>query len=183
MDDLQREKEQGLDTEYLANVLDKKKEVGSRFQTPGFGLAAQLFSSVAKYVVEELGPKEGENLLKRAVEFFGKERGKRIAEKVKAEGKVLSFKNWLIYTDIDSANFRPIASVQNGDFMAKIKHCTFYKAAEEWGLGEYAKIYCKYVDYKILEGYNPDIKLVLNQRQFTGKNRCIFRYTIKDENK
>jgi len=111
-------------------------------------------------------------------------RGKRIADKVIAEKKLLTFKNWLIYTDIDSLrNFRPITSTPNGDFLVKVKHCTFYNAAEEWGLGEFATIYCKYVDYKILEGYNPDIKLQLEARQFTGKNRCVFRYIMKEKNK
>lgn len=180
MDALKREKELGLDMDYLGDVLDKKKEVGSKYQTPGFGLAAQLFSSLAKSIIAKLGPEEGETLLKEAVEYFGKKRGEKIAERVKAEGKDLTFKNWLIYTDIDSSkNFRPIVSIDDGDFIAKVKHCSFFKAAEEWGLGEYAKIYCKYVDYKILEGYNPDIKLNLNQRQLSGKSRCVFRYKVK----
>ncbi len=183
MSDLRREKEQGFDMEYLGDVLDKKKEIGIKYQTPGFGLAAQLFSSVAKFVIEHLGPEKGEQLLKEAVEYFGIERGKRIAERVKSEGKPSTFKNWLIYTDIDSSNFRPIANVENSDFIAKIKHCSFYKAAKEWGLEQYAKIYCKYVDYKILVGFNPDIKLILKHREVTGKNRCVFRYIMKEKNK
>jgi hypothetical protein len=183
MDDLKREKEKGFDFEYLSDVLDKKKEVGDKYQTPGFGLAAQLFSCVAKYVIEKLGPEEGEALLKKAIEHFGEERGKRIADRVKAEGKPLTFKNWLIYTDIDSINFRPTVNVENCDFITKVKHCTFFNAVKEWGLEEYAKYYCKYVDYKILEGYNPDIKLILDERHTTGKSRCIFRYIMKEENK
>ena len=95
----------------------------------------------------------------------------------------LSFKNWLIYSDIDTLNFKPISSIDNGDFIAKIKKCTFFNAAADWGLEEYSKMYCNYVDYKILEGYNPDIKLVLNQRQDMGTNRCIFRYIMKEDNK
>ena len=130
MSDLKREKEQGFDLEYLGDVLDKKKEIGIKYQTPGFGLAAQLFSSVAKSVIERLGSEEGEKLLKEAIEFFGKERGKRIAERVKAEGKPLTSKNWLIYTDIDSSNFRPIATINDGDFIAKIKAENFEKLGE-----------------------------------------------------
>jgi len=71
MDDLKREKENGFDSEYLNDVLDKKIEVSDKYQTPGFGLAAQLFSTVAKHVMEKLGPEEGEKLLKQAVEDFG----------------------------------------------------------------------------------------------------------------
>lgn len=184
MEDLKREKEIGFDFEYLGDVLEKKKELGKKYQTPGFGLASQLFSSVAKFVIEKLGPTEGEELLKEAIEYFGKERGRRIAERVKSEGKPLTFKNWLIYTDIDSTeNFRPIASVDNNDFLVKVKHCSFYNSAEEWDIGEYAKIYCKYVDYAILEGYNPEVKLILKERQATGAKRCVFRYIMKVENK
>ena len=183
MNDLTREKETGLDFEYLGDVLDKKVDVGTKFQTPGFGLAAQLFSTVAKHVINYLGVNDGEKLLKEAVEEFGFYRGKLIAEKVKSEGLELSFKNWLIYTDIDSMkNFRPITTTPDGDFLAKIKHCTFFNAAEDWGLGEFAKYYCRYVDYKILEGYNPDIRLILKDRYSTGEKRCFFRYIIKQDN-
>jgi hypothetical protein len=184
MDDLKREKEVGLDMDYLEEVLDKKKEIGEKYQTPEFGLAAQLFSTVAKHVIKKLGDTEGEKLLKEAIEDFAFERGKRIAMKVREEGLPLTLKNWLIYSDIDSfTNFRPITSTPGGDFLAKVKHCTFYNAAEDWGLSDYAKIYCKYADYKILEGYNPDIELILKERQATNARRCVFRYIMKEENK
>lgn len=183
MDDLKREKEEGFDIEYMSDTLEKKKDVGEKFQTLGFGLAAQLFSVVAKHIMDKLGPEEGEALLKDAVEEFGFERGKRIAKNVTDAGKPLTFKNWLIYTDINSINFHPTASMKNGDFIAKIKKCSFMKAAEDWGLKDYAKIYCKYVDYKILEGYNPDVKLILDDRHTTGSSRCVFKYIMKERNK
>ncbi|MBD3341710.1 MAG: hypothetical protein GF353_21575 [Candidatus Lokiarchaeota archaeon] len=183
MNDLKREKEIGIDFDYLDDVLEKKKQVGDKYQTPGFGLAAQLFCSIAKFLVDEIGEERAEKLLRKAVEYFGKERGKRIAERVKSARAQLTFKNWLIYTDIDSVNFRPVPSVKEGDFIAKVKHCSFFNAAKEWGLERYAKYYCNYVDYKILEGYNPNIKLVLDNRFETGKRRCTFRYIMKDSNK
>ncbi|MHA1191356.1 MAG: L-2-amino-thiazoline-4-carboxylic acid hydrolase [Promethearchaeota archaeon] len=183
MDDLKREKEKGFDMEYIGDVLDQRKELKGKYDTPGFGLAAQLFSCMTKHVVKKLGAEEGEKLIKKAVEEFGFERGKRIADKVKALGKPLTFKNWLIFSDIDTLIFKPISSFEDGDFIAKIKKCTFFNAAADWGLEKYSKMYCNYVDYKILEGYNPDIKLILDQRQDTGTNRCVFRYIMKEDNK
>jgi predicted ArsR family transcriptional regulator len=184
VNDIHREKEKGFDLEYLLDVPQKKEDIGNAYQTPGFGLAAQLFSSVAKFVIERLGEEEGEQLLRDAVEYFGNQRGKRIADRVKEQGKELSFKNWLIYSDIDATeNFQPEPSLENGDLFVKVEHCTFYKAAEEWGLGDYAKIYCKYVDYAILNGYNPDVKLILKERQATGTDYCLFHYIMKEENK
>ena len=54
MDDLKKEKIEGLDFQYLGDVIDKKKEIGNKYITPGFGLAGQLFSMVAKHVIKEL---------------------------------------------------------------------------------------------------------------------------------
>ncbi|MCJ7771919.1 MAG: L-2-amino-thiazoline-4-carboxylic acid hydrolase [Desulfobacterales bacterium] len=183
MNDLQREKKKGISFPYLAKGAYKRLLAGIKYQTPGFGLASQLFSTMAKHIIEKLGPEEGEALIKQAVESFGRERGKRIAEVVQSKGKPLSLANWLIYTDISPKNFAAKPSLPDGDLEAKVGNCFFYNAAEKWGLGEYAKLYCKYADYAILDGYNPDVKLLLEQRQKTGKDHCVFRYIMKEENK
>lgn len=184
MNDIDREKSAGFDFEYLMTVPQEKEALGDAYQTPGFGIGAQLFATVAKAVIERLGKEEGEKLLKDAVERFGRERGRRIAEQVKAAGKPLTFKNWLIYTDIDtSRNFQVEPSIEDGDLVAKISNCTFYESAARWGLGDYANIYCTYVDYAILDGYNPDIKLILKQRGPSPQDCCVFRYIMKESNK
>ena len=180
MDDLEREKVEGFSWEYLGEVPQKKEEAGDRHFTPGFGLAARLFSSVARVVIERLGPEDGEELLREAIEYFGEQRGAGIAAKVKAEGEPLTFKNWLIHTDIDSVNFQNVPELDEGDLVVKVSGCTFYDAAEQWGLGEYARTYCKYADYAILRGYNPDIRLVLETRQSSGRDHCVFRYSMKE---
>ena len=184
MNDLQREKEAGFDFEYLLEALPKKEEIGDRYQTPGFGLAAQLFCSTAKSVMEHLDQDQGQALLKEAVEYFGLERGRRIADRVKALGLPLTFRNWLIYGDIDAnRNFAAAPDVDQGDLVVKVENCTFYQAAREWGLEDLAGLYCRYVDYAILKGYNPDIKLILEDRGQTGQDHCVFRYIMKESNK
>ncbi|HPV97242.1 MAG TPA: L-2-amino-thiazoline-4-carboxylic acid hydrolase [Spirochaetota bacterium] len=183
MNELEREKSRGLSLSYLIKVLFMRLGLGKRHHTPGFGLAAQLFSVVAKHVLAELGPERGEELLKKAIEEFGNERGRRIAETVRSRGKPLSLRNWIIYTDIAPENFAARPSFPEGDLQAKVGNCNFFNAAERWGLGEYAKIYCKYADYAILNGYNPDVTLLLEQRQWSGRDHCIFRYVMKEENK
>jgi|WetSurMetagenome_2_1015567.scaffolds.fasta_scaffold170393_2 hypothetical protein len=183
MEDLQREKKKGLSLWYLKDVMLRRRIIGKRYHTPGFGLAAQLFATMCRAIIQKLGPVEGEALIKEAVQSFGRERGKRIAQKVAAQGKPLTFKNWLIYTDIDGGNFPVKAYIENNDLLAPVKGCTFNNAACEWGLDEYSSIYCKYADYAILEGYNPDIKLILEQRHKTGKDFCLFRYIMKEANK
>ena len=74
MNELDREKKWGLSFPYLLRVLFMRRKIGKNYQTPGFGLAAQLFATVAKHVISQLGPGEGEKLLKGAIEEFGRER-------------------------------------------------------------------------------------------------------------
>ncbi|MBN1881553.1 MAG: L-2-amino-thiazoline-4-carboxylic acid hydrolase [Deltaproteobacteria bacterium] len=120
-------------------------------------------------------------MLKEAIERFGFKRGRRIAENVKGLGLPLTFKNRRICSDLDSSkNLQPIPDIQDDDLVVKVSHCTFYNAEKTWGLGEYAHIYCKYVDYKILEGYSQDVKMELFQRQTTGEDFCLFRYRMKE---
>jgi hypothetical protein len=183
MEDLKKEKTEGFDWTYMSDVLTKKEEIGDKYQIPGFGLGAVLFAFTAQAVMEAHGPDKGEDLLKIAVENFGRARGKRIASIVAGQGMPLTLKNWLIYSDIDSRNFDPHPDLNNDDLVVKAGECTFWKAAQAFGLGDDAKIYCKYVDYAILEGYNPEIKLVLEDRHQSGKDHCVFRYIMKEVNK
>ncbi len=183
MDELRREKTKGLSLPYLLKAALMRLIYGKKFHTPGFGLAAQLFASTAREVLKELGPEKGEALLKRAVESFGRERGRRIAATVTGKEKPLSLRNWIIHTDIDPSNFPAKPDFPDGDLRAKVKDCAFIRAAERWGMKEYAAIYCKYADYAILDGYNPDVKLVLKTRHETGEDHCVFRYILKEENK
>jgi hypothetical protein len=184
MDDLERERKLGFDWDYLADVLDSRAKLSGKYEIPGFGLGAALFSFMARAIIQELGQEKGEVLIRQAVEEFGRARGRRIATIVKDLGKPLTLKNWLIYSDIDSVNFDPHPDLDNNDLVVKAGECTFWNAAKEFGMGEYGKIYCKYADYAILSGYNPGIKLVLHDRHHIGQeDHCVFRYVMKEENR
>ncbi|MHA1518958.1 MAG: L-2-amino-thiazoline-4-carboxylic acid hydrolase [Promethearchaeota archaeon] len=181
MDELEKEKQDGLNLLYLMGAIPKRALAGKKFQTPGFGIGAQLFATMGKHIIDKLGPEEGELLIKAAVEEFGHTRGKKIAEKVSGLGKPLSLKNWLIHTDLNSSNTKLKSKFENGDLIVHVGGCTFIEAAQEWGVEDYAKIYCKYVDCAIMEGYNPDIKLKVNTRHETGEKFCRFQYIVKNE--
>jgi hypothetical protein len=183
MDDLLREKEKGFSYWYMKDVPFRRKFLSDSYHTQGFGFAAQLFASLSKHILEKHGVVEGEKLIKEAVEYFGRERGQRIAQLVQGLGKPLSLKNWLIYSDIDGSNFEAKPYIKNHDLVVEVKRCSFIEAAGKWGLKEQASLYCKYVDYAILEGYNPEVKLDLLSRHDTGKDYCLFRYIIKEGNK
>ncbi len=184
MDELEREKKEGLSWDYLADVPAKKDEIGDKYQIPGWGLGATLFSFAAKAVIDELGPEKGEALLKKAIEEFGRARGRRIAGIVKGLGKPLTFKNYLIYSDVDPRNTHPQpVDIVNGDFIMKTGECVLWNTAGEFGLRDFSSFFCKYFDDGVLDGYNQDIKLTKAYRYQTGKDHCVFRWIMKESNK
>ena len=183
MDDLVREKTHGFSYWYMKDVVPRRVLNGRTYHTPGFGLAAQLFAVTARHVMDRMGPSGGEALVRQAVEEFGRERGRRIAETVRGLGKPLTVKNWLVYSDIHGSNFQARASIDNHDLLVEVHRCTFMEAADRWGLMDPAHLYCRYVDHAILAGYSPDVTLVLQSRHDTGKEYCLFRYIMKESNK
>ena len=80
-------------------------------------------------------------------------------------------------------NFASEPEIDNDDLVAKVTNCTFCNGAAEWGLEAYAKIYCKYADYAIHDGYGAGVKLILEDRFSAGTDHCIFRFIMKDANK
>ncbi|MBU0515406.1 MAG: L-2-amino-thiazoline-4-carboxylic acid hydrolase [Proteobacteria bacterium] len=181
MNDLEREKDKGLSLWYLKDAPLKRKFAGKKDRVPEFGHAARLFAIMAKHVIDRLGPEAGEELIQAAVEEFAFRRGQDIARKVQDQGQPLSLKNWIIHSDIDPQNFKLEIDFPEGDLQARVGRCTWHQAAEQWGLTDYAKLYCRYADYKILEGYNPDVDLTLEDRHQPGRDHCLFRYRMKEK--
>ncbi len=180
MNDLEREKAKGLSRWYLKDAPLKRKLAGKKDRVPEFGHAARLFAIMAKHVIDRLGPEAGEELIQAAVEEFAFRRGRDIARQVQDQGRPLSLKNWIIHSDIDPRNFKLAVDFPEGDLRARVDLCTWHQAAAEWDLTEYARLYCKYADHKILAGYNPDVHLTLEDRYQTGGDTCTFRYRMKD---
>lgn len=182
MDEGKKEREEGIDWDYLAQAMQEKQQVGNEHITPLAGHLGQLFAVTAKSIMDRLGLEEGEALIKEIVERFAEKRGRHIAEKVKKLGKPLTLKNFIVYGDLDSAAVvsGAIPSIEKGDLILEIADCNICRGAEDWGLKKYAYYYCKYIDVAILKGYNPKLKLEVSKRLTAGDGSCVFRYTVKE---
>jgi hypothetical protein len=180
MDEIQKERAEGISWEYLGEAMKKKAALEGKQLTPMPSLMGQMFAVFAKSVIDAMGKEQGEAVIKDAVQTFGRTRGKRIADRVKAQGLELTFANFLIYLDLDSSaalTFTP--SLENGNMFLNISSCAFTEGAKALGLEEYFHYYCRWVDNAILEGYNPDLVLEIPQTLSDGADACIFRYLIK----
>ena len=180
MNEIEREHKDGLTWEYLGESMKKKTALEGKQLTPMPSLMGQMFAVFAKTIIEAVGEKKGEDIVKDAVREFGLTRGRRIAEKVKALGLEPTFANFLIYMDLDSsAALTYTPALEDGNMVLTITRCAFSDGAGEFGLKKYFHYYCKWVDQAILEGYNSELVLEIPQTLSGGADACIFRYLIK----
>lgn len=206
MDDMKKERTEGFDFDYLVAAVNERTKLGDTYLTPVgehlgntlallsgvvveqmgekegsefvFKLTGHIFGIAAKALIEKIGEEKAESILKEVVETFGEGRGRQIAERVKAQAKPLTFKNFLIHTDMDSSNVTPDIkpSIEDGKLVLDIPYCAFNQGARDAGFGEYAYYYCKYIDKAIIRGYNPDIKLEVSHNLSKGDDHCRLIY-------
>lgn len=165
--------------EDLMDILNGQKEVGKKYKTHFFAMFSHIFSTLAEEVIKEFG-KKGREVIGRAVEKFGEERGRKIGELVKSLGKELTLQNFFIYGDLDGGQITKMKpKIVDGNMEIFIRDCVFCNAAKDWGKLDYGKIYCEFVDEAIIRGYNPDIKLEISKTLTHGDKKCHFKYIVK----
>jgi len=162
-------------------VLKAQSEVGKKYKTHFFAMFSQLFCTITEEVINQFGD-DGREAIAKAVIKYGEERGRRIAELVKSQGKELDIKNFFIYGDLDSSSIVKMKpKIVNGNPEIIIRDCVFCNACRDWDKEEYGMLYCEYVDEAILKGYNPDLVLEIPSRMPFGDKKCHFRYIIKQK--
>lgn len=164
----------------LMEVLNGQIEVGSKYKSHFFAMFAQLFCVIAEVIISEFGDK-GREVMGDAVKKYGEERGRRIAEIVKSQGKELDLKNFFIYSDLDAkSTLKYTPKIVDGNLEIVGRDCVFCNGCKEWDKVEYGQIYCEYIDISILKGYNPNLKIEVPSTLTKGNKRCILRYLVQE---
>ncbi|NLZ51972.1 MAG: L-2-amino-thiazoline-4-carboxylic acid hydrolase [Thermoanaerobacteraceae bacterium] len=136
---------------------------------------ALLFGWIAKEVIIRCGD-EGKEALKLGVIKYGKQRGRRMAERVKADGFELSVPNYMAYGEWQAkqGDMDLRFAIQDKDLNMQAHKCPWYQEWKDNNLLEYAYIYCQYVDEAIVKGYNPNLKLDVPENRAEGAQFCDF---------
>jgi len=157
------ERREGFTNDDLMEVLNGQTEVGSKYKSHFFAMFAQLFCTIAEVIISEFADK-GREAMVNAVKKYGEERGRRIAEIVKSQGKELNLKNFFIYSDLDAkSTLKYTPKIVDGNL-------------EIVG----GQIYCEYIDTSILKGYNPNLKIEVPSTLTKGNKRCVLRYLVQE---
>jgi hypothetical protein len=140
---------------------------------------ALLFGLMAKAIMEQAGEHQGEAVLRKAVQQYGHERGRRMALRANANRHPLNMANYIAYSEWKSSpgNQHEMQMVEKApDARVHIHKCPWYQAWKENDLIPYARFYCLEVDRALAHGFNPDLQLDVNGTLPNGAEACEFVY-------
>lgn len=132
---------------------------------------ANMYYHMTKAMIEDFGEVAKETIQRSIIEF-GHERGRRIAERVKAEGLPLTLENLDLYYDIPIAEGWTVhRSFENDQKHNITDSCTFASVWLEKDWAEVGHIYCL-IDIAIREGYSDNVEFRPVKNILKGDDCC-----------
>lgn len=145
-------------------------------------LMANMYYYITKEVIADFGD-DAKKSFERAIIEFGHERGKRIAEKVKAAGLPLTIENLDRFYDIPIAEGWDLHRKYENNQKENITDtCTFADVWLEKDWAEVGHIYCL-VDIAIREGYSDNVEFQPVKNILKGDPHCQSLTVYKDISK
>ena len=120
---------------------------------------AKLFAFMADEVIKEMGGEKGELVVKKAVRRFANLRAEKIINKIKADGKEITFHTVEEYSDYPPNDAWDCDSFIEGDTLREVNRiCPFSKAFREIGLEQAGRLYCEEIDLALNEAFFGNIE-------------------------
>lgn len=132
---------------------------------------ANLYYYLTKAVIEDFG-EDAKKSFERAIIEFGHERGRKIAEQVKAEGLPLTLENLDRFYDIPIAEGWDLHRTYEEDKKYNVTDsCTFADVWLEKNWADVGHIYCL-VDIALREGYSSNVEFRPVKNILKGDENC-----------
>jgi len=174
------EERKDFDLETLGPALAERAEKKEQYIDKPLEMQGKLLGALAREVIERFGD-EGREAVIAAVRFYGEERGRRLAERVRAEGREPTFASFTVCSELDTSYHEMVPNLEEGQLRVEISYCPLASALKEWGLEEYGKYFCQEIDAAIMRGYNPDRYETVCEHNLTeGADTCVIVYRFKD---
>lgn len=96
----------------------------------------------------------------KATQFYGEQRGGRMALRTIRDGKDLSYSSYFHYVEWKGTpGFAKIErSVTDGVMLSENFVCPWHTALKEMELTECGAVYCRHIDASLVRGFNPELK-------------------------
>ena len=142
---------------------------------------ALLFGLMGKYA-EELCGKSGLEALSHGVMLYGRERGLRMAMRARKNGDELDAVSYVIYGEWSDPKGSSHSEVRAyvPDYVYSCLSCGWCDTWKRYGLMEYGRIYCRYIDKSLLRGFSPKLELLIDGSLSEGDEACVFTFKGAD---
>lgn len=130
---------------------------------------ALLHYSYAKTLIRELGAKKGKEVTRKAIDFYGRQVGKKVREKTRAKGLQTLLENY--QEDLPLLGWNMEKVVVDGEPRVRIYDCNLAKAWNDLGAPGLGRIYC-YMDQAKYTAYNPKLECVHAKNTLDGDPCC-----------
>ena len=138
---------------------------------------AVMFALLAKHAIQAKG-EPGRVVIQRGMQRYGRERGRRMAARARANGDPIA-----LWTEQAYGEWQPDYPGQmefgyvrtEPTLVTYISKCAWCEAWRKYGLLEYGREYCVNVDNAVFQGFDPDFECTtIGEPMSFGGDRCVF---------
>ncbi|MDR1241607.1 MAG: L-2-amino-thiazoline-4-carboxylic acid hydrolase [Deltaproteobacteria bacterium] len=138
---------------------------------------ALLFAALAKHILESTDEKQGLAIVRQGVTEYGLERGLRYAGRCLANGDELNVANYMAYSElVEPKGWNKSLTRALAPYKFDTVACGWAATWKKYGMLEYGKHYCTWIDASLVRGFNPEIELEVNPIMSHGHDCCSFTW-------
>ncbi|WP_080876055.1 L-2-amino-thiazoline-4-carboxylic acid hydrolase [Oceanobacillus timonensis] len=162
--------------EYLPQVVEGEEKYAD---VTAFARFSKMFAQIAKQVVDKYA-EEGEDVIRRAVERYGRKRGEGIAQRARTNGLENNSDNYLKNYDMARSELFEVDTVhKENEVEQTFTYCPFGQQWADDDMGEYGILYCQMIDPAVAKGYNKNFEVVHDQ-YVLREGQCHFQFQMKE---
>jgi nitroreductase len=131
--------------------------------------AALIYHHFAETLVQQLGEKKGTELVRKAVDAYGKQVGAEARKKAAEKGLTMTPDHF--ESDLPDIAWKTEEVTVDGEPRTRVTHCPLAAEWLEWGDRKKARFYC-FVDQAKMKAFNPDYEYVHVKNMLDGDSYC-----------
>lgn len=137
---------------------------------------ALLFAWLAQEAERVLGPIPADDLIRQAVQRYGRERGARMAQRAEALGLPLDWTTYQALGEWSAPEYPHEAmTIQHTpQWQRLVTVCPWNDAWRAEGLQRYGRLYCRDIDRALVQGFLPDMEYSVSRTLPAGQPCCEF---------
>ena len=126
---------------------------------------AYIAAKYYDYLTKRFGAR-GKRTFIHATQYYGEQRGRRMAQRAIRDGQELTLDTYLRYGEwVNTEEMKALGCANNSeilstfpDYIKRVTICPWSVQFAEMGLPDAGKVYCQHIDNAICRGFNPYIE-------------------------